>query len=79
MEFIRKVENSNVYTLFNSYDDLIIEIKRSLLNYVRKVLKQIPYDERIISATSIDDVDMNALETFYSLLNADSSLLKVKC
>jgi len=78
LEFIRKVENSNVYKLFNSYDDLIIEIKRSLLNYVRKFLKQIPYDERIISATSIDDVDMNALETFYSLLNQDSSLLKVK-
>ena len=78
LEFIRKVQNSNVYKRFNSYDDLINEIKRSLINYVRKFLKQIPYDERIISATSIDDVDMNTLEIFYSLLNKDSPLLKVK-
>lgn len=78
LKFIKKVQNSNVYKLFDSYEDLINEIKRSLINYVRKFLKQIPYDERIISATSIDDVDMNALEKFYSLLKHDSPLLKVR-
>lgn len=67
-----------MYKRFDSYEDLINEIKRSLINYVRKFLKQIPYDERIISATSIDDVDMNALEKFYSLLKHDSPLLKVR-
>lgn len=78
LKFIKKVQNSNVYKRFDSYEDLINEIKRSLINYVRKFLKQIPYDERIISATSIDDVDMNALEKFYSLLKHDSPLLKVR-
>jgi len=41
LEFIRKVQNSNVYKRFNSYDDLINEIKRSLINYV-KILKTNP-------------------------------------
>lgn len=78
LKFIQKVQNSNVYKRFDSYEELISEIKRSLIRYVRKFLKQIPYDERIISATSIEDVDMNALETFYSLLDQKNPLLKVR-
>lgn len=78
LKFIKKIQNNNVYKRFTSIDELIYEIKRSLVNYVRKFLKQIPYDERIISTTSIEDVDMDALKCFYSLLNNEDPLLEIK-
>lgn len=78
INFINKIRQTNTYKRFDTTDELIDEIKRSLAEYMAKKLKNIPFDHRVLDNTSIRDVDEENVELFFDLLNNTSPLKKLK-
>ena len=66
--FIKKI-GAHSYTKFEDRYDLIKQIKESLANFIDKNLKNYrAFDYEILSDSSCDDVDMDALELFFNVL-----------
>ena len=67
-DFIKKI-GSHSYTRFDDRYDLIKQIKESLANFIDKNLRNYgAFDYEVLSASSCDDVDMDALEMFFDVL-----------
>ena len=64
INFIGKIQRSNTYQRFDSTDELINEIKRSLAQYMTNKLKNIPFDHRIVENTSLNDVNQDNIDLF---------------
>lgn len=66
--FIKKI-GAHSYTKFEDRYDLIKQIKESLANFIDKNLKNYrAFDYEILPDSSCDDVDMDALELFFNVL-----------
>ena len=78
INFIGKIQRSNTYQRFDSTDELINEIKRSLAQYMTNKLKNIPFDHRIVENTSLNDVNQDNIDLFFNLLNNTSPMKKLK-
>lgn len=76
--FISKIQRKNTYKRFDTTDELIDEIKKSLAEYMTNKLKNIPFDHRILENTSINDVDEECVDLFFDLLNINSPMKKLK-
>lgn len=67
-EFIKKI-GTHSYTKFNDRYELIKQIKESLANFIDKNLRNYrAFDYEILSDSSCDDVDKNALDMFFNVL-----------
>ena len=67
-EFIKKIGNHS-YTRFNDRYDLIKQIKESLADFIDKNLRNYrAFDYEILTDSSCDDVDMDALDLFFNVL-----------
>jgi predicted HTH transcriptional regulator len=67
-EFIKKI-GTHSYTRFNDRYDLIKQIKESLGDFIDKNLRNYrAFDYEILSDSSCDDVDMEALDLFFNVL-----------
>ena len=67
-EFIKKI-GAHSYTRFNDRYDLIKQIKESLADFIDKNLRNYrAFDYEILTDSSCDDVDMEALELFFNVL-----------
>ena len=77
-KFISKIQKTNTYKKFDTTNELIEEIKRSLTEYMTNKLKNIPFDHRVLENTSINDVDEEAIDLFFELLNVKSPMKKLK-
>ena len=67
--FIKKVSNHS-YTRFNNRYDLMNEIKESLGDFIAKNLRNYrAFDSEILLDSSCDDVDLDALNMFFNVLD----------
>lgn len=67
-KFIKKI-GAHSYTRFNDRYDLIKQIKVSLADFIDKNLRNYrAFDYEILQDSSCDDVDMDALNMFFSVL-----------
>ena len=67
-DFIKKI-GVHSYTRFNDRYDLIKQIKESLADFIDKNLRNYrAFDYEILTDSSCDDVDMEALELFFNVL-----------
>ena len=67
--FIEKVSNHS-YTRFNNRYDLMNEIKESLGDFIAKNLRNYrAFDSEILLNSSCDDVDLDALNMFFKVLD----------
>ena len=68
-EFIKKVSNHS-YTTFNNRYDLMNKIKKSLADFIAKNLRNYrAFDSEILLDSSCDDVDLDALDIFFNVLD----------
>lgn len=78
-KFIAKIQPDNKYSFFDTKEDLIDEIKKSLVKYIEKGQKENDnFDKKIILNSSITDVDDEAYGLFFDLLKDDDSYTKLK-
>lgn len=69
-EFIKKVSNEHSYQRFNDQYGLFKQVRRSLGDFILKNLKNYKsFDSEILSNSSCDDVDVEALELFFNVLD----------
>ncbi len=67
--FIKKISNHS-YTRFNNRYDLMNAIKESLGDFIAKNLKNYKaFDSEILLNSSCDDVDLDALDMFFNVLD----------
>ena len=67
-DFIKKI-GVHSYTRFNDRYDLIKQIKESLVDFIDKNLRNYrAFDYEILTDSSCDDVDMEAMELFFNVL-----------
>lgn len=77
--FILKIQPDNKYSFFDTNQDLIDEIKKSLVKYIERGQKDNDnFDKKLILNSSIDDVDDEAYGLFFDLLKDDDSFTKLK-
>jgi hypothetical protein len=73
--FIDKIDDEHSYKTFNDLFELYDEVKRSLCNFLEKNLVDYrAYDSQLLLDSSCDDVDMEAVETFFRV--CDNKALK---
>ncbi len=78
-KFIAKIQDDNKYSFFDTNEDLIEEIKESLVKYIEKGQKEKDnFDKKLILNSSIGDVDGEAYDLFFDLLKDDDSYTKLK-
>ena len=68
-EFIKRIQQETTYTTFNSKEELLTEIKKTIISYMNKRLSSVPFDESIIKNTSLNDVDIKSYETYLDFLS----------
>lgn len=73
-EFINRIQEKHTYQTFASKEELIIEIKRSLSDFLDNNLNNIKrnFDKKLIKNSSIDDLDDEAYELFFKITTDDS-------
>lgn len=78
-EFIKRIQDKHSYQIFSDRQELIIEIKRSLGDFLDRNLNNIKknYDKRILKNSSIDDLDDETYELFFNIAK-DESLKELK-
>lgn len=73
--FIDKIEDEHSYKPFNDLFELYHEVKRSLCNFLEKnLINYRAYDSQLLLDSSCDDVDMEAVDTFFRV--CDNKALK---
>lgn len=78
-QFILKIQQDNKYVFFNDTQELIEAIKNSLVEFINSQKKDNDnFDKKLVLESSIDDIDDNAYELFFSLLKEDDSYNKLK-
>ena len=74
-EFIEKIKDEHSYKSFDDLFGLYYEVKRSLCNFLEKnLINYRAYDSQLLMDSSCDDVDMEAVETFFRV--CDNTALK---
>ena len=73
--FIDKIDDEHSYKTFNDLFELYHEVKRSLCNFLeRNLINYRAYDSQLLLDSSCDDVDMEAVDTFFRV--CDNKALK---
>lgn len=68
-EFIKRIQQETTYTTFDSKEELLTEIKKTIISYMNKRLSSDPFDESIIKNSSLDDVDITSYERYFDFLS----------
>ena len=73
-KFLKKIREKHTYRKFNNEEELIDEIKKSLMNFLQDILKEskLPFDIRLINNSSSADIDNDAYNMFFESLTNDS-------
>ena len=67
--FIKKIQNERTYKRFRNRYELFFEIRKSLGDFLDKNLKNSnSFDSKILINSSFDDVDVNAVNMFFDVL-----------
>ncbi|WP_407382056.1 ATP-binding protein [Methanobrevibacter sp.] len=70
VQFINKIKNEHSYQRFDDRYELFKQIRRSLGDFLGKNLKNYKsFDSELLLDSSCDDVDMEALELFFNVLD----------
>lgn len=78
-KFILKIQPDNKYVFFDDCQELIEAIKESLVEFLNGQRKDNDnFDKKLVLESSIDDVDDEAYELFFSLLKEDDSYNKLR-
>ena len=78
-KFILKIQPDNKYVFFDDSQELIEAIKESLVEFLNGQRKDNDnFDKKLVLESSIDDVDDEAYELFFSLLKEDDSYNKLR-
>lgn len=71
--FIDKIEDEHSYKPFNDLCELFDEVRRSLCDFLEKnLINYRAYDSQLLLDSSCDDVDIEAVEIFFSLCENES-------
>lgn len=70
--FLDRISKKHKYKLFNSPQELVDEVIKSLKGYIMEKLSPGVFDERILKNSSCEDVDPKALELFFDCLTDDA-------
>lgn len=77
-QFINKVKDEHSYQTFNDLYELFDEVRRSLVEFLEKnLINYRAYDSQLLLDSSCDDVDMEAVEIFFSVCE-NKSLKELK-
>ena len=77
--FISKIQPDNKYSFFDTEEELIDEIKKSLVKFIEIGHKENDdYDKKLILTSTVDDVDEDAYNLFFDLVKDDDSYSKLK-
>lgn len=68
-EFIKRIQQETTYTTFDSKEELLTEIKKTIISYMNKRLSSDSFDESIIKNSSLDDVDITSYERYFDFLS----------
>ena len=78
-KFILKIQPDNKYVFFDDTEELIEAIKNSLVEFLNSQRKDNDdFDKKLVLESSIDDVDDEAYNLFFSLLKEDDSFNKLR-
>ena len=78
-KFLSKIEPINKHSSFKDENELIDEIKKSLVKFLSESQKDNKnYDKKLIMESTIDDVDDEAYNLFFDLLKDDDSYKKLR-
>jgi len=78
-KFILKIQPYNKYVFFDDSQELIEAIKESLVEFLNNQRKDNDnFDKKLVLESSIDDVDDEAYNLFFSLLKEDDSYNKLR-
>ena len=79
LEFIKRIENKHTYKTFNNQEELIIEIKRSLSDFLDNNMNNTKrnFDKKIIKNSTIEELDEEAYEIFFNMMR-DNALKNLK-
>ena len=65
-EFIDKIGEEHTYQTFNDLYELFDEVRKSLINFLKKNMVNFrAYDSQLLLDSSCDDVDLDAVELFF--------------
>lgn len=79
LKFIKRIENRHTYQTFNSQEQLITEVKRSLGDFLHNNMNNTKrnFDKKLIKNSSINDLDEETYEMFFNIIK-DESLKNLK-
>ena len=78
-KFIEKIQDDNKYVFFDDSNELIEAIKQSLVEFLNSQQKDNDnFDKKLVLESSIEDVDDEAYDLFFSLLKENDSYTKLK-
>lgn len=71
-KFFNRIKNHVKYKKFNDKEELLYEIKKSLKEEIDKRLTASVFDEEIIINSTIDDIDIEAVNQFKNVLDDEN-------
>lgn len=71
-KFLERISKLNKYKTFSSKEELLVEVKKSLDEFIDKKLTKTRYDNEILYNSSISDVDEEAVNLFLDVLENES-------
>ena len=78
-KFLSKIEPNNKHSSFKDENELIDEIKKSLVKFLSESQKDNKnYDKKLILESTIEDIDDEAYNLFFDLLKDDDSYKKLR-
>lgn len=70
--FLKRIQSVSTYQTFNSKEGLLKEIKKTLKSYIDSKLNLKSFDEQIIDGSSCNDVDKEAYNLLFRVLEDNS-------
>ena len=75
--FLNRISKKHKYKEFNNPQELVEEVKKSILECIQEKLNPGTFDVRLLKNSSCDDVDPRAIEIFFNSLT-DKALKQLK-
>jgi len=70
--FLKRIQEVTKYVTFTTKEELLAAVKDSLQDAIDKRLTRVAYDKQMLYSSSIDDVDEDAVELYFDVLENDS-------
>jgi len=68
-KFINKIQNETTYIIFNTKEELLEEIKRTLYSFINKRISSPIFDNQIIELSSSDNLDEQAYNSYFNSIS----------